>query len=49
MKRPNTADFQNSVFYGDKGIDQFNREEEMNDYIMDERSNLGKSVSYLVS
>ena len=44
MKRPNTADFNNSVFVNDKDIDDFNRDDEMNTVIMSERSKLGKSV-----
>ena len=44
MKRPNTADFNNSVFVNDKDIDDFNKEDEMDTAIMSERSKLGKSV-----
>jgi len=44
MKRPNTADFNNSVYYGDAHLDKFNRDEEMNEVIELERTRLGKSV-----
>lgn len=45
MVRPNTTDFNNSIFIGDKGIDEDNAKKEMDKTIDDERSKLGLSVS----
>lgn len=44
MLRPNTADFNDSIFIGDKGIDDGNANKEMDQTIEDQRSKLGKSV-----
>ena len=45
LMRPNTGDFNNSIFMGDKGIDEDDARREMDDILENERSKYGKSVN----
>lgn len=45
LMRPTTGDFNNSIFQGDKGIDDENAKNEMDQIIQNERSKFGKTVS----